>query len=148
MMTPLNVAGAFRVPPAVRYEDERGWLQEWFRASSLGRPFIPVQANVSVTEAGGIRGIHFSVTPQAKYVTCLHGEIFDVVVAPLTGEWDAVRLKPGDGPVLVGEGVGHGFQALTDGAVCCYLLTAPYDPLTEQTIGPHTLGIGWPLQGT
>ena len=61
------------------------------------------QANCSVSSAGVLRGLHFAQLPpsQAKYVTCLHGSVFDVVVdirvgSPTFGRWDSVLLDDRD----------------------------------------------------
>ena len=47
-----------------------------------------------------LRGLHFAQTPpgQAKYVSCLRGSVYDVVVdvrvgSPTYGRWDAVTLS-------------------------------------------------------
>lgn len=56
------------------------------------------QANCSVSRRGVIRGVHFAdVHPgQAKYLSCVHGTIIDVVVdlrvgSPGFGAWEAGR---------------------------------------------------------
>ena len=47
-----------------------------------GHRFDLRQANCSVSSAGVLRGLHFAQLPpsQAKYVTCVRGAVFDVVV--------------------------------------------------------------------
>ena len=72
------------------------------------------QANCSVSAAGVLRGLHFAQLPpsQAKYVTCLRGAVFDVVVdirvgSPTFGQWDSVLLddrRPPFGLPLRGPG--------------------------------------------
>ena len=48
--------------------------------------------------------------------------------------------------VYVGEGLGHVFMALTDGAVISYLCSAGYDPGREHGVHPldPAIGIDWP----
>ena len=60
---------------------------EWFtdpgvHRSSPGTGSTCAQANCSVSAAGVLRGVHFAQLPpsQAKYVTCLRGSVYDVVV--------------------------------------------------------------------
>ena len=58
-------------------------------------------------------------------------------------ELDAQRKSA----VLIGEGLGHGFQALTPDATILYLLSERYNPLREHGVNPldPTLAIQWPL---
>src|SRR5206468_5451007 len=49
--------------------------------------------------------------------------------------------------VYVPEGLGHGFQALTDGATICYTLSTSYVPGTQFEIDPldPELALPWDL---
>lgn len=62
----LSVPGAWEVTPR-EFRDERGAFLEWFKedafTASLGHPLRLAQANLSVSAAGVIRGIHFSDVP-------------------------------------------------------------------------------------
>ena len=156
-MEPLGIDGAWLLTPAI-HRDDRGSSFEWFRAGELAghlgyRPEV-AQANCSVSRRGVVRGIHFADVPpgQAKYVTCVSGAVFDVVVdtrtgSPGFGRWRAVTLDDVDRRALyIGEGLGHGFMALTGQATVLYLCTTPYAPGREHRI--HALdpaiGIDWP----
>lgn len=113
----LSVPGSFEITP-VQHHDSRGVFLELFKgpalAEAIGHPFELQQANCSVSAAGSLRGIHFADVPpgQAKYVTCLTGSVYDVVVdirvgSPTFGAWDAVLLDPRDRrAVYVPEGWG------------------------------------------
>lgn len=149
--------GALEVTPA-QFDDPRGMFLEWFRpdllAEATGYTFNVAQANLSVSVMGTVRGIHFVQTPpgQAKYVTCVHGAIWDVVVDIRTGsptfrQWDGVQLDDHTRKaLLIPEGLGHGFCALTTCATVVYLCSATYDPARERTINPldPQLDIPWP----
>lgn len=153
----LSVPGAFEITP-VQHHDSRGVFLELFKgaalAEAIGHPFDLQQANCSVSAAGSLRGIHFADVPpgQAKYVTCLTGSVYDVVVdirvgSPTFGAWDAVLLDPQDRrAVYVPEGVGHGFLALEDDSTVVYLCSAGYAPGREHGVNPldPTVGIQWP----
>ncbi|WP_078321324.1 dTDP-4-dehydrorhamnose 3,5-epimerase family protein [Mycobacteroides chelonae] len=153
----LSVPGAFEITP-VQHQDSRGVFLELFKgaalAEAIGHPFDLQQANCSVSAAGSLRGIHFADVPpgQAKYVTCLTGSVYDVVVdirvgSPTFGAWDAVLLDPRDRrAVYVPEGVGHGFLALEDASTVVYLCSAGYAPGREHGINPldPTIAIQWP----
>lgn len=158
-MEPLSIAGAWLYTPRI-FHDDRGSFLEWFRGAQLSevlghRPEI-AQANCSVSRRGVIRGIHFADVPpgQAKYVTCVSGAVTDVIVdirvgSPTYGRWEAVRLDDaGRRAVFIGEGLGHGFMALTDEATVMYLCSTPYAP--EREHGIHALDpvldITWPAQ--
>lgn len=156
----LAVPGAVEVSPTL-HADARGTVLEMFRADVVeeltGHRFDLAQANVSVNRRGALRGLHVAEVPpgQAKYVTCLVGAVFDVVVdvrvdSPTFGVWDAVLLDDVDRrAVLVPEGFAHGFLALEDGSTVGYLCSAPYSPATEHTIDAYddTVGITWPTTG-
>ena len=153
----LAVPGAWEITPEI-HADARGLFFEWFTDAEFtdfaGHHFDLHQANCSVSAAGVLRGIHFAQLPpsQAKYITCLHGSIYDVIVdirvgSPTYGHWDAVHLNATDHrSVYLSEGLGHAFLALEDNSTVMYLCSTPYTPGREHTINAHdpTLNITWP----
>lgn len=157
---PLSVEGAYRVTQRV-FDDARGSFLEWFRAAELeettGRRFDLRQANLSVSAAGVLRGVHFADVPpgQAKYVTCVSGAVLDVVVdlrvgSPTFGTWDSVLLDDSSREaIFLSEGLGHAFLSLQEGSVVTYLCSAPYAPTGEHGVDPldPALGITWPTHG-
>jgi dTDP-4-dehydrorhamnose 3,5-epimerase len=157
----LAIPGAWEIDPK-RHTDDRGLLLEWFTqrefAGVTGHRFDLHQANCSVSAAGVLRGLHFAQLPpsQAKFVTCVRGAVFDVVVdirvgSPTYGRWDSVRLDDrGRRSVYVSEGLAHGFLALEDDSTVMYLCSAPYAPQREHTIlaTDPQLAIDWPTVGT
>jgi dTDP-4-dehydrorhamnose 3,5-epimerase len=154
----LSVPGAWEITPRV-HGDGRGALFEWFTESGFaemtGHRFDMRQANCSVSAAGVLRGLHFAQLPpsQAKYVTCVKGSVFDVVVdirvgSPTYGRWDSVLLDDIDRrSVYLSEGLAHGFLSLADDSTVMYLCSAPYAPQREHTIAAcdPAIGIDWPL---
>ena len=152
----LAVPGAWEITPQV-HTDSRGLFFEWFTDSAFtefaGHRLDLRQANCSVSSAGVLRGVHFAQLPpsQAKYVTCLHGSVFDVVVdirvdSPTFGTWDAVVLDDRHRSVYLSEGLGHAFLALEDDSTVMYLCSAGYAPDREHTINAldPALDINWP----
>lgn len=153
----LAVPGAWELTPR-QHGDERGVFLEWFTAPSLreavGHDLDLAQANMSVSAAGVVRGIHFADVPpgQAKYVTCPRGAVLDVVVdlrvgSATFGRWDAVLLDDVDRrAVYLSEGLGHGFCSLEDGSTVVYLCSTGYAPQREHGVHPLDpgLGIAWP----
>jgi dTDP-4-dehydrorhamnose 3,5-epimerase len=158
-LLPLEIDGAWEITPA-QHGDPRGLFMEWFRADRLtevtGHPFRLAQANLSVSAAGVVRGIHFADVPpgQSKYVTCARGAVFDVIVdlrvgSPQFGRWEAVRLDEVERrAVYLPEGVGHAFCALTGDATLAYLCSEQYNPRGEHSIHPldPDLAIQWPVE--
>lgn len=153
----LTIPGAWEITPQT-HTDSRGLFFEWFTDSAFtefaGHRLDLRQANCSVSAAGVLRGLHFAQVPpsQAKYVTCLYGSVFDVVVdirvgSPTFGKWDAVVLDDRHRrSVYLSEGLGHAFLALEDDSTVMYLCSAEYDPGREHTINAldPALDIAWP----
>ncbi|MBV8863410.1 MAG: dTDP-4-dehydrorhamnose 3,5-epimerase [Mycobacterium sp.] len=153
----LNIAGAWAITPLL-HSDSRGVFFEWLTARGFsgfaGHRLDVRQANCSVSAAGVLRGLHFAQVPpsQAKYVTCLSGSVFDVVVdirlgSPTFGQWDSVLLDDRERrSVYISEGLAHGFLALEDNSTVMYLCSAEYNPQREHTIAATdpTLAINWP----
>lgn len=154
----LAVPGAWELTPRLR-GDSRGAFFEWFTegafAEMTGHRFTLRQANCSASAAGVLRGLHFAQLPpsQAKYVTCVKGSVFDVVVdirvgSPTYGRWDSVLLDDVDHrSVYLSEGLAHGFLALQDDSAVMYLCSATYAPEREHTIDATdpAIGIDWPM---
>jgi dTDP-4-dehydrorhamnose 3,5-epimerase len=153
----LDIAGAWEITPRL-HPDSRGLFFEWVTDHGFtgftGHRFDVRQANCSVSEAGVLRGLHFAQLPpsQAKYVTCVSGSVFDVVVdirvgSPTFGRWDAVELDDrSHKSVYISEGLAHGFLALQDNSTVMYLCSTEYSPEHEHTISPTdpALAIDWP----
>lgn len=156
-ITPLSIEGAWRVEPRL-FPDERGTFLEWFTSTSfeqaVGHPLDLAQSNISTSTAGTVRGIHFAqlAPSQAKYVTCVSGAVVDVIVdirvgSPTYGQHELIYLDDvSRHAVYVSEGLGHGYMALTEGAVFMYLCSAPYAPGREHGVSPldPELAIAWP----
>src|SRR5690349_5045351 len=152
----LLVPGAFEFTP-VQHKDGRGLFLEWFKvdrlAEAVGHPLTLAQANLSVSAAGVLRGIHFADVPpgQAKYVTCPRGAVLDVVVdirvgSPTFGQWDSVLLDDTDRrAIYLPEGLGHAFVALEDGSTVLYLCSTGYSPGREHGINPLDPALALPI---
>jgi dTDP-4-dehydrorhamnose 3,5-epimerase len=154
----LDIPGTWEITPEI-HGDSRGLLFEWLTDRGFtgfaGHSLDVRQANCSVSAAGVLRGLHFAQLPpsQAKYVTCVSGSVFDVVVdirlgSPTFGRWDSVVLDDSDRrTIYISEGLAHGFLALQDNSTVMYLCSAEYNPQREHTIlaTDPALAIDWPL---
>jgi dTDP-4-dehydrorhamnose 3,5-epimerase len=154
---PLDLQEVLVVEPDT-YQDDRGFFRETFKASAfrsggVGDAFV--QANVSRSSAGVLRGLHFQRPPAgvAKLVSVAQGRIFDVAAdvredSPTLGRWVGAELSAADGRSLfVPEGFAHGFLALEDDTVVTYLMTGEFSPEHDTGVrwDDPDLGIDWPL---
>lgn len=160
-LTPLGIDGAWLAESPI-WSDERGFFREWFKSEDVkvatGRDFGIKQANISLSAAGTLRGIHYSIAPrgQAKWITCVLGSIQDVIVdvrvdSKTFGQWIDVELKGDSGKaILISEGLGHGFLALEDNTAVAYLVSTPFSPNDEFEINPldENIGIKWRIDQT
>ena len=146
-LTPLGIEGAWLAESPV-WSDDRGFFREWFKSEDVkdatGREFRIEQANISLSSAGTLRGIHYSIAPRghAKWITCVLGSIQDVIVdirpdSKTFGQWIDVELEGDSGKaVLISAGLGHGFLALEDNTAVAYLVSTPFSPSAEFEINP------------
>ncbi|MBO9550265.1 dTDP-4-dehydrorhamnose 3,5-epimerase [Pseudomonas sp.] len=154
----LPLDGLFSVQHK-RHGDARGQFARLFCETSLGAldaPFHVRQINHSHTVGqGSVRGLHYQLgsVAEAKLITCLRGEVWDVAVdlrqgSPTFLHWHAEHLRAGDGrSLLIPAGFAHGFQVLSDEAELLYLHSADYAPGCEGGLSVHDprLAITWPL---
>lgn len=145
-----------------RIGDERGYLERLYSAEELepvGWPGPVVQINHSYTQRKGtVRGMHFQDQPEveAKLVSCIKGEIWDVAVDLREGSatylhWHATHLTSENRcAYLIPEGFAHGFQTLSDDCELIYAHSATYAPQAEAGLNPRDpqLAIDWPISIT
>ncbi len=142
--------------------DERGYLERLFCFEEF-KTMIPgksiAQINHTLTaRRGAVRGLHFQNPPyaEAKFVSCLRGEVFDVAVdlrqsSPTFLQWHAEILSEENHRTLgIPEGFAHGFQALTPDCEMLYFHTASYRAESEGGVNAldSRLAIRWPLEIT
>lgn len=152
---PTELPGVVILEPR-RFRDDRGFFFESFseaRFANAGLPSRFVQDNVSNSDPGVLRGLHYQLpNAQGKLVSVLRGEVFDVAVdirkgSPTFSKWVGVTLSFENGRQLyIPEGFAHGFLVTDGPAVFHYKCTAVYDPKSEGSIvwDDPTIGIEWP----
>ena len=153
----LNISDVILVEPKL-FSDDRGFFLESFKTSdflSIGIDKKFVQDNFSHSIRGVIRGLHFQRTPkaQAKLVTALKGEIFDVAVdirknSPTYGKWIGEILSESNHKLLyIPEGFAHGFCVLSEEADVLYKVSNEYSSDHEEGIiwSDPRLNIQWPI---
>jgi dTDP-4-dehydrorhamnose 3,5-epimerase len=140
------------------FKDQRGLFMEFYRRSAFsahGIDDVFVQDNYSRSLRGVLRGLHYQKCPraQAKLITALRGEIFDVAVdirrgSPTYGRWIGKILSARDGCLLyLPVGFAHGFCVLSEEAEVVYKVTAEYAPELDRGIiwNDPEIGIRWPI---
>jgi dTDP-4-dehydrorhamnose 3,5-epimerase len=155
----LSIKGVYELESPV-HGDDRGYFREWFKLADFEIQelnFYAKQANLSFSERNVVRGLHYSLAPegQAKVVTCVHGELDDVIVdirvgSPTYGNIEVVTLGANVGTsVYLPGGVAHGFCVTSDSASLTYLLSSPFNAALELEINPMDaeLNIQWRLNG-
>ena len=106
----------------------------------------------STSSKGVIRGLHFQLPPEqhVKCISCLQGEIFDVVVdlrkdSPTFGKHFTIKLNSEDPTVLyIPEGMAHGFMSLTDNSIFLNKTTTGFNADCDTGIHWDSCGIQWP----
>jgi dTDP-4-dehydrorhamnose 3,5-epimerase len=151
-----QLPGCKIIEPQV-FGDSRGvfyetWNQARWAAQGLDLDFV--QSNVSMSERGVLRGLHYQ-WPQAqgKLVSVLEGEVYDVAVdirrgSPNFGQSMAIVLSAGNKRLFwIPEGFAHGFVVLSERVVFHYLCTAAYSREADAGIcwNDSRLAIDWPV---
>ncbi len=156
-LIPLDLSGSFLLETEV-FSDCRGA----FRRIWCAREFetVGISAAISQTslsfnqEAGTLRGMHFQLSPyeEAKWVTCLRGSLYDVILdlrrnSPTFGRWLSIVLSA-DRPrtLFVPKGFAHGYQTLEDNTELLYHISGFYSPEYSGGIrwDDPMFNISWP----
>lgn len=152
-----KLSGCAVIEPAV-FGDERGFFYEGWNAARFaehGLPTFFVQHNVSRSQRGVLRGLHYQWpnNVQGKLVSVLEGEVYDVAVdirrgSPTYGQHvSAILSAENKRHFWVPEGFAHGFLTLSETALFTYLCTAAYDRSSDNSLrwDDPQLAINWPL---
>jgi dTDP-4-dehydrorhamnose 3,5-epimerase len=137
------------------FRDERGvfsevWRENAYRAAGIRESFV--QDNVSFSQAGVLRGLHYQLgKPQGKLVSVPYGRAFDVAVdirrgSPTFGRWFGAELSADNGRQLyLPPGYAHGFYAIED-CVVQYKCTAYFHAAGDAVLrwDDPAVGVAWP----
>ena len=158
-VTETALPGMLLIEPKV-FGDARGFFMETWSRSRYAEAGIPVdfvQDNISFSQRGVLRGLHFQKpNTQGKLVYVLHGEVFDVAVdirvgSPHFGRWVGVTLSADNKRQLyVPPGFAHGFCVTSETALFAYKCTDVYNSAAEGTVrwDDPDIGITWPISAT
>ena len=154
--TPLK--DCYVIEPII-FEYDRGYFYEKYNEkrfenlTGLNGHFV--QDNISKSSYGVLRGLHLQKGEyaQAKLVSCLEGEVWDVAVdlrvdSPTFGQWYGVELTAENKrQFYIPRGFAHGFSVLSDIAIFTYKCDNFYNKESEGGIlwNDTDLNIDWKL---
>lgn len=154
---PTGFESLYIIEPNV-FADSRGYFFEGFNKAeleNLGLQISIVQTNISESQKGVVRGLHFQNPPyeQGKLIRVLKGGVLDVVVdirknSTTFGKHFAIELTEENKKGLwVPPGFAHGFKTLQDQTLFYYNCTAGYNKESEGSIlwNDPALKIDWQI---
>jgi dTDP-4-dehydrorhamnose 3,5-epimerase len=154
----LEIPGLMLIEPRV-FGDKRGFFMETFKLSEFRANGVAgdfVQDNMSRSQKGVLRGLHYQLNPKAqgKLVMAIKGAVFDVAVdirkgSPYYGRWVSRELSADNRLMFwIPPGFAHGYLTLSDSAAIIYKTTEEYAQELERGIiwNDPSIGIEWPLE--
>ena len=150
-----SLDGVLIVHPPTQHEDFRGdyvetYNEALYRAAGIADHFV--QDDYSTSSRHVLRGIHGDMKT-VKLVSCVHGEIYLVVVnndagSPQYRQWQSFTLSDRNRlQVYIPAKFGNSFLVLSERAVFHYKQTTYYDRPGQFTIkwNDPAYGIAWPV---
>jgi dTDP-4-dehydrorhamnose 3,5-epimerase len=149
------ISGLLIFKPKI-FGDSRGFFLETYnhdryRDAGLQESFV--QDNMSYSQKGVLRGLHFQKPyTQGKLVSVVQGQVWDVAVdlrksSTTFGKWFGLYLD-GESKIqfYVPPGFAHGFVVTSDTALFSYKCTETYHPECESSLlwNDPDVGIRWP----
>ncbi len=156
-LTTTALEGLLIIDPDV-FGDERGYFKELFNKQALAELGFEaefVQDNLSYSQQGALRGLHFQAPPhaQGKLVFVTVGKVLDVVVdirksSKTFGHFASFELSAEYHRMLyVPPGFAHGFSVLSRECIFQYKCTDYYNKASEGGIlwNDPQLNIDWQI---
>jgi dTDP-4-dehydrorhamnose 3,5-epimerase len=153
-IAPGNFEGVRILRPTARC-DFRGRFVKILQEDTFskhGMPTAYAEQYYSVSENNVLRGLHFQTPPHDhhKLVTCIEGDVFDVVVdlrkgSHTYGHHQSFELNSANGDsVFVPAGCAHGFYVRSKTAIMFYNVTTLYVASHDTGIRWDSVGVSWP----
>ncbi len=153
-----NIDGLIVIEPDV-FNDNRGFFYESFNIDKykfITNNYSFVQDNISKSQYGTIRGLHYQVGKyaQGKLVSVLVGKVLDVAVdirfgSPTFGKHFAIEISDENKKQFwIPPGFAHGFSVLSDEVLFAYKCTENYNKESERSIiyNDSELNINWKVK--
>lgn len=148
-----QIAGVRVLRPSVR-SDRRGRFVKTIEEDVFLQHEIPTtfaEQYYSVSANNVLRGLHFQTPPHDHYklVTCVEGDVFDVVVdlrkGSGYGRHQSFELSGARGDsVFVPSGCAHGFYVRSQLAIMLYNVSTHHAPSHDAGIRWDSAGVSWP----
>lgn len=137
--------GVLIIEPNV-FSDDRGSFREIINTKKFDLLNSPIkQVNMAVSKKGVIRGLHYQEPAVSKYLWVVRGSVYDVAYNIQSGEYHGEVLSAENGKqMLTPSGYAHGFQALEDDTVVCYVMDGTHNPDGDYSCDPTV--IDWPIK--
>jgi len=152
-----DLEGLLLIKPKV-FVDDRGYFFESYNEKVYrenGIELCFVQDNISKSQKGTIRGLHYQAgdSAQGKLCKVIYGKVLDVAVdirfgSPTFGKYFASELSEENHTQLwIPPGFAHGFSVLSDIVIFSYKCTALYCKEKERAIlyNDVDLNIDWKI---
>ena len=153
-----KLKGLLLIKPKV-FEDARGYFFESYNQQKMAEQGFHeqfVQDNLSKSQKGVLRGLHFQKPPyaQGKLIQVIKGAVLDVVVdirkrSETYGQHFSIEINESHKDQLfVPEGFAHGFLTLADETIFSYKCTNNYHQASEGSLmwNDPDLKIEWPIE--
>ena len=119
----------------------------------MGLPFMPEENFITISKRDVIRGMHFQYgcSAQEKIVSCMSGEILDVVVdvrkdSPFYNKPYSITLGENEPyGLFIGKGYAHGFLSITEGSCVNYLVSKQHNPSFDSGVLWSSINFDWPV---
>lgn len=141
LVEPTEITGVQLIKPSF-FRDNRGRFRRTFCFQALadaGIDFVVRQSNLSENPyAYTLRGFHWQESNETKILTCVTGEIFDIVAdiridSPTFGMWRGFQLSAENGySLLIPAGCANAWLTLTDNTAIHYWHSDIYRPEAER----------------
>ena len=149
----LKLPGCLRLTPKI-LPDRRGVFVKPFVSTEyrhLNLPTVFEEEYYSRSSKNVLRGMHYQTPPHDyfKLVSCLHGQIRDVIVdlrvgSPQFKRCQVLELNAEEETVLcLPPGVAHGFLVLSAMAIVAYKVTSAYMPENDTGVRWDSIGVDW-----
>ena len=154
-VTKTEIEGLLIIEPDI-FGDVRGYFLESYRKKSysdLGVEAEFVQDNISKSQKGTIRGLHYQVgdNVQGKLCQVISGKVLDIALdirfeSPTFGKYFSITLSEKNKKQLwIPPGFAHGFSVLSEESIFSYKCTEYYSKKDERSIlyNDPDLNIDW-----
>lgn len=155
----VDIDGLLIVHPTI-FADSRGYFYESFNLAKFHKltgltEVSFVQDNISLSQKGVVRGLHFQEPPhsQGKLVNVMQGRALDVAVdirknSPTYGKHYRIELSAENKKLFwIPPGFAHGFVSLEENTLFCYKCTGYYNKESEKALiwNDKDLNIDWQI---